>query len=74
MQRLIVDLHISADEYKKMYAGLASSVVVVSRDGRRIRFPANLLRTQVRPDGIKGSFEFVLDDKNKLKKFRRLGL
>lgn len=72
MRRLIVDLHITAKEYQKMYAGLAHNVYVVARDGRRVRFPANLLRQHVSTEGVHGSFEFQLDQNNKVKHFRRL--
>lgn len=72
MKTIVVDLHISADEYRKMYAGLASKVSARSRDGRRIQFPANVLRQFVDMNGVSGSFEFVLDENNKLQQFRRL--
>jgi len=72
LQTLVIDLRISAEEYQKMYAGVAHNVFVVARDGRRVRFPANLLRKFVSASGIQGSFEFVLDQNNKVKQFRRL--
>jgi len=72
-ERIVVDLHIPAKEYQKMYAGLASSVYVVARDGRKIQFPASLLRKHVRVDGVSGTFEFLLDQNNKVQSFHRLG-
>jgi len=71
-QSIIVDLHISAQEYQKMYARIASSVRVKARDGRRVQFPANLLRDHVRAEGVLGTFEFVLDENNKVTRFTRL--
>jgi hypothetical protein len=72
LQRIVIDLRISPEEYQKMYAGLAQSVFARARDGRKVRFPANLLRRFVTAQGVVGSFEFQLDEHNKVQQFRRL--
>lgn len=54
---IVVDIHISADEYLHYYSGSARDVVARSRDGRTVRFPAKILQRFVTRSGISGSFE-----------------
>jgi len=72
MQQFVVDLYISPDEYQKLYAGVAQAVTARSIDGRRLRFPANALRQFVTAQGVKGRFELVVSEENKLVECRRL--
>lgn len=70
---ILIDLHISPDEYKKLYAGVAQNVNARARDGRRIQFPASSLRPYLRPSGITGTFQILIDENNKLIQINRLG-
>lgn len=72
MKTIIVDLTISADEYIKHYQMTRAVVTAKSRDGRSVRFPANILQRFVMHDGIKGSFKIVFDDKGKFKKIEKM--
>lgn len=63
---LIVDLVITRDEYLRWYQGAAKSVLAVSRDGRKVSFPAQSLQPYVTHNGIKGTFAIYFDDNNKL--------
>jgi hypothetical protein len=72
MQQLIVDLTISADEYIKQYRHPAAVVTTNSRDGRRIKFPANILRPYVSHTGISGSFEIYFDTAGKFSRIDQL--
>jgi len=65
-------LNISADEYLKSYTGTARSVLAKSEDGRRIRFPAEVLRPFVTHAGIAGRFCIVFDADNRFKRIERL--
>ncbi|WNO07636.1 DUF2835 domain-containing protein [Teredinibacter sp. KSP-S5-2] len=69
---VIVDIQISAEEYQKMYAGTAKNVLCVARDGRRIRFPAPILRPFVTRQGISGAFQIYFDQNNKFVGIDRL--
>lgn len=64
-ESIIVDISISADEYLRYYAGSAQNIVARSRDGRTVRFPANILQRFVTRSGISGSFaiQFGADGK-----------
>jgi hypothetical protein len=73
MQRIRFSIHIPASELLRYYQGLASQVLVVAEDGRRIRFPIHHLRAFVGPDGISGRFEMQLDRDNKCQDLIRLG-
>ncbi len=66
MNELIVDLHIDALEYQRLYRGTAATVLVRARDGRRVRFPAASLRRFVTHDGIQGSFRIRYDQNGRL--------
>lgn len=72
MSHIVVNLNISADEYKKMYAGVASSVHARAVDGRRIRFPASALRPFVTQRGVQGVFAIEFDRDCKLLGLRQL--
>ena len=72
-QSVIVDLHISAEEFLRHYQGAARQVSCRSRDGRRIRFPTNILQRFVRHDGIHGTFQIDIDENNKLLNVHQIG-
>lgn len=69
---IIVDIHISREEYLRWYQGSANAVVAQARDGRTIRFPADALQSFVTHNGIAGSFAIYFDSNNKLQKVERL--
>ena len=60
-----VPLHISSHHYLAYYKGTADSVVAMSLDGRKVRFPARVLRPFLTHDGIDGTFLIRFDDRNK---------
>ena len=72
MRQVIFDIYISPDEYLKRYQGLATGVSVVSREGLRVKFPANILQRFLTHDGIRGSFVISFDDNNKFIDIQRL--
>ncbi len=61
MEQLTVELHISMEEFEAWYAGVATSVRAVDTRGRRIRFPARILRSYLSHDGIHGRFVIRFD-------------
>ena len=65
-------LNISQDELLSYYEGTARAVMVKASDGRNIQFPANVLRPFVTGDGVRGIFEMVFDENNKLMDMRRV--
>ena len=66
-------LNIPQDVLLSYYEGTARRVVVQSLDGRRIQFPANVLRQFVAGDGIQGIFEMEFDADNKFVALHRVG-
>ncbi|GAB1263202.1 hypothetical protein NBRC116493_27060 [Aurantivibrio infirmus] len=56
MTSLIVDIEIPVEEYQRLYAGTAKDVYAVSRDGKKVRFPAKILVPFVGHSGVSGSF------------------
>ena len=72
MQSLVVNLVIAADEYLRVYAGSARQVSTISVDGRRVSFPANILRQFVTRDGIRGRFLIQFDNDNRFHSVRKL--
>lgn len=71
-QKIIVDLFISKDEWLRMYRGETNRVYAVSRDGRSIQFPANILSSFTTHDGVQGTFEITFDETGKFQSITRL--
>lgn len=65
MRSVIIDVSISADEYLKRYQQPAAGVLIRSRDGRSVRFPANILQPFVSHSGVQGSFRIRFDEEGK---------
>jgi len=66
-------LSIPARRFLAYYQGHARTVMVRSTDGRRVRFPANILRPYVTKEGIFGEFVLEVDAEHKFVGLRRLG-
>ncbi len=64
MKSLIVDLHLPPQEMEQYYLG-TRTVSALSRDGRRIEFPANILHKYITRAGVTGTFEIFFDDNNR---------
>ncbi len=69
---VIVDLHISADQYLKLYQGVATSVLAYAQDGRRVRFPARILQPFVSREGVHGRFRILFDAEGRFQRIERL--
>lgn len=71
--RYVVELGISADELRRLYAGTANTVVARDQiSGKTVRFPASNLRDFVSPAGVFGRFELQVDENNRLQDISRL--
>lgn len=64
-QRVRVILKIPAYQLLHYYTGAIDTVAARTTDGRIIHFPANVLRSVVRDNGVYGTFELVFDEHNK---------
>ena len=53
---VVVTLSIDCDDLLRLYSGSAREVVALAEGGRTVRFPANVLRSQVMHDGVHGRF------------------
>jgi len=73
MQKISIDISISSDEWLKIYRGTAKTVSTISRDGRSIQFPANILQPFVTHFGISGSFEIYFDNQGKFSSIQKTG-
>lgn len=69
--RLRLDL--SSQQYMAYYQGRAQSIQTLSLDGRRVRFPASILRPHLAHDGIRGLFVLRVDADNRVVDLRRIG-
>jgi hypothetical protein len=72
MQQIIVDLFISREEWLKLYRGETHTVFATSRDGRSIKFPANILTKYTTQNGVEGSFVIQFTDEGKFQSITRL--
>lgn len=64
-------LDVSSDQFMAHYQGLAASIQTMSLDGRRVRFPASILRPHLRHDGVHGLFVLRIDADNRVVDLRR---
>lgn len=64
MKSLIFDLNLPAQEVERYYQG-TKTVSALSRDGKRVEFPANILHKFITRTGISGTFEIFFDDDNR---------
>lgn len=69
---MVINLAILAEEYQRLYQGAARDVVARSMDGRRIRFPALILRPFVTHTGIHGRFQILFDDHNRFHSIEKI--
>ncbi len=71
-QTIRFQLHLSAEQYLKVYQGLANNIITVADDGRRIAFPAQNIKPFLTHDGINGYFEMELTPANKFVSIRKM--
>lgn len=72
MRSINFTLSISQQQYQQYYSGKVKFVLVTADDGRRVKFPADILRSLVTHDGIHGRFRIDFDDRHKFKRIVRL--
>lgn len=73
MNAIVVDLVITPEEFQRLYQGSADTVHAYSLDGRKIQFPANILRPFVTHYGIRGRFQILFDEHRRFQGIERLG-
>ena len=69
---IIVHLHILPEEFQRLYEGSAKDVTARSTDGRRVRFPANILRPYVTHAGVMGTFAIHFSDDNRFQSIEKI--
>ena len=72
VQKVLVPIHLSADEYLQYYRGSAKNVFARDLDGRTVQFPANLLQKFVTQEGVNGLFEIAFGPGGKLISIHRV--
>ena len=72
MQRVIVDLAISPNDYMRYYGGQIKQVVAYTPEGRTVRFPANILQHVVGHEGIYGRYAIDFDDQGRFLSISRV--
>ncbi len=72
LQRVTVELDISAERFIALYQGTAKEVLATSTEGKRVRFPANILRPFVTSLGVQGRFEICFTWDNRFHSINEL--
>ncbi len=72
MKSVVFDLDIPREEWLKIYRGEAKDVFTISRDGKRVRFPAAILHKYVTHFGVTGVYEITFDDFGKFQTIVKL--
>ena len=65
VDQIRVSLNIPAHRYLSYYDGTVEDVVTTSLDGRKVRFPAGVLRPYLTQRGIVGTFIITFDTHHK---------
>ena len=72
LRSIIVPLRISAEDYQLLYQGAVKVVSARCTQGRRVHFPANILRPYVTHSGISGTFAILFDDDNRFQSIEKI--
>ncbi len=72
MPEVRVSLTISSHKYLAYYKGVADTVVTRAVDGRKVKFPARVLRPFLTHDGIDGEFVIRFNTHHKFIGIRKL--
>jgi hypothetical protein len=72
LRSIVVRLRISADEFQRLYEGTIRDVAAQSIDGRRVQFPAIILRPFVTHVGILGTFNIQFGDDNRFQHIEKI--
>jgi len=72
VRAVLIRLAIPAEEYQRLYMGAVRDVLAHSEDGRRIRFPALILRPYVTHSGVHGVFRIMFDENNRFQRIEKI--
>ncbi len=72
-QSIQFSIKLSYDKYIAFYKGYAQNVLVRANDGRKIQFPAEILKPYLTREGINGHFIIHFDDRNKYQSLQKIG-
>ena len=72
MPEIRVNLTISSEKYLSYYKGIADTVVTRAADGRKVKFPARVLRQFLTHDGIDGEFAIQFNKHHKFVGIKKL--
>ncbi len=72
MPEIRVSLTISSEKYLAFYKGIADTVVTRAADGRKVKFPARVLRPFLTHDGIDGEFAIQFNENHKFVGIKKL--
>jgi hypothetical protein len=73
MHRYEFCVHLSPQEFLRVYQGAVSHLVVRATTGQRVQVPAGRFRPFVTPDGVSGRFVLTCDERHKCLDLQRVG-
>jgi len=72
MDRLRIDLNISAESLRLWYEGRVTTVVASDIMGKTVHFPVRILRSFISHDGVQGQFELDVSRTGQLLDIRKI--
>lgn len=72
MNRVELNIYLSAEEFMAYYQGRAQSVLAFTASGQSIQFPAAVLRPFLSHKGVQGRFSLAFDNNGKLQDLQRI--
>lgn len=71
-QHFYFSTSLSYTECEDLYLHHIKYIVVTASNGKRVQLPKENLKKFIRPEGLKGSFEMIIDANNKILSINRI--
>ncbi|HFE39478.1 MAG TPA: DUF2835 family protein [Gammaproteobacteria bacterium] len=71
-QAIQFSIQLNYHQFLAVYQGHAQHVIARAHDGRRLRFPADILKPYLTREGIQGTFVIQYDQNNKFQSLVKL--
>lgn len=71
-QSIHFSIRLSYEKYLGYYQGYADDVLVTAIDGRKIQFPAEILKPYLTREGINGNFIIHFNNQNKYQSLQKI--
>jgi len=72
LRSIYVQLNIQPEQFQRLYEGVAKTVNARSLDGKKVSFPANILRPFVTHSGVVGTFVIHFSEEHRFQSIEKI--